>query len=205
MTTPSVILGSGSPRRRELLASQLIEPSVVSPDVDETPRHGETPVEYVRRLAATKLDAVLGRVGQAAVGTIVITADTTVDVDGCVVGKPAGPDDARAILSRLAGRTHLVHTGFAVAVAVPGCRGTEWEGHVDVDTAAVTFRPLGPDEIETYVASGEPLDKAGGYGIQGPARDFVEKLEGRISTVVGLPVERLGDIVAGLGGRWPGL
>lgn len=204
MTTPSVVLGSGSPRRRELLASRLVEPRVVSPDVDETPKSDETPIEYVRRLAAAKLDVVLGRVGQSAVGTIVIAADTTVDVDGRIVGKPADVDDARRILARLSGRTHFVHTGLAVAVAVPGCRGSDWEGHVEVDTAAVTFRPLDTDEIDAYVASGEPLDKAGAYGIQGPARDFVERVEGLVSTVVGLPIERLDEIVAGLGGRWPG-
>jgi len=204
MTSPAVVLGSGSPRRRELLASQLVEPRVVSPDVDESPHPGESPVDYVRRLAAAKLAAVLQQVGQSAVGTIVIAADTTVDLDGAIVGKPVDTDEARTILTSLSGRTHLVHTGLAVAVAVPGCRGSDWEGHVEVDTSAVTFRHIAPSELEVYVASGEPLDKAGAYGIQGPARDFVDRVEGRISTVVGLPVERLPDIVAGLGGRWPG-
>jgi len=194
-----VILGSGSPRRLELLRGIGVEPTVVSPDVDESVHVGESPVEYVRRLASTKLAAVMHDLGPVAVGTVVIAADTTVDVDGRILAKPVDAADATGMLRLLSGRSHRVHTGWAVAVAVPGCRGNDWEGHVEVTSSTVTFRSLRPAEVDAYVSTGEPLDKAGAYAIQGGAGDFVEKLEGSLSAVVGLPVERLAEVCAGLG------
>ena len=194
-----VILGSGSPRRLELLRGIGVEPSIVSPDVDESVHAGESPVEYVQRLASAKLSAVMHDLGPVAVGTVVVAADTTVDVDGRILAKPADAHEAVEMLRLLSGRSHRVHTGWAVAVAVPGCRGNDWEGHVEVTTSTVTFRSLTPAEVEAYVATGEPLDKAGAYAIQGGAGEFVEKLEGSLSAVVGLPVERLVEVCAGLG------
>jgi septum formation protein len=194
-----VILGSGSPRRLELLRGIGVEPMIVAPDVDESVEVGESPVEYVRRLAAAKLSAVMHDLGPVAVGTVVIAADTTVDVDGRILAKPADAQEAVEMLRLLSGRSHRVHTGWAVAVAVPGCRGNEWEGHVEVTTSTVTFRSLTPAEVDAYVATGEPLDKAGAYAIQGGAGEFVEKLEGSLAAVVGLPVERIQDVCAGLG------
>ena len=199
MIVSRVILGSGSPRRLELLRGIGVEPSIVAPDVDESVHAGESPVEYVRRLAAAKLAAVMHELGSVAVGTVVIAADTTVDVDGRILAKPADAREAVEMLRLLSGRSHRVHTGWAVAVAVPGCRGNEWEGHVEVTTSTVTFRSLTPAEVDAYVATGEPLDKAGAYAIQGGAGEFVEKLEGSLSAVVGLPVERLVEVCAGLG------
>ncbi|MDA0371549.1 MAG: Maf family protein [Actinomycetota bacterium] len=194
-----VVLGSGSPRRLELLRGIGVDPVVVAPHVDESAHPHESPVDYVRRLASAKLSAVMHDLGPVAVGTVVIAADTTVDVDGRILAKPTDADDAVAMLRLLSGRSHRVHTGWAVAVAVPGCRGNEWEGHVEVTTSTVTFRSLTPAEVDAYVASGEPLDKAGAYAIQGGAGEFVDRLEGSLSAVIGLPMERLDEVCAGLG------
>lgn len=198
-----VVLGSGSPRRLELMRSLGIEPRVVLPDVDESVRAGETATEYVRRVAAEKLDAVMRRVGAASVGTIVITADTTVEIDGRILGKPETDAEATNMLETLSGREHRVHTGLAVAVAGPGCRGVDWNGHVEVVTTTVRFRDLESGEIHRYVATGEPLDKAGAYAIQGGASAFIERIEGPLDSVVGLPLDRLVDICAGLGQPLP--
>lgn len=199
MTRVDVILGSGSPRRLDLMRGLGIEPRVVHPDIDETVRPGESAVDYVRRLAAEKLDAVLKHLGEVGVGTIVITADTTVEIDGRILGKPETAVGATAMLQTLSGREHRVHTGMAVAVAGPGCRGVEWNGHVEVVTTRVWFRDITRAEILDYVASGEPLDKAGAYAIQGGASSFVERIEGPVDAVVGLPLDRLVEICAGLG------
>lgn len=195
----SVILGSGSPRRLDLLRSLGIEPRVVSPDIDETVLSGELPVDYVRRLASSKLDAVMKTIGAVNVGAVVIAADTTVDVDGVIFGKPVDDAEAMKMLLALSGRRHQVHTGFAVAVAGPGCRGVDWDGHVEVVTSTVTFRAVPIPEIIAYVDSGEPRDKAGAYAIQGGAAGFVEQVEGSLNAIIGLPIERLTDICAALG------
>ena len=195
----SVILGSGSPRRLDLLRSLGIEPRVVSPDIDESVLDGELPVDYVRRLASAKLDAVMKTVGAVNVGAIVIAADTTVDVDGAIFGKPADDAEAVKMLLALSGRRHQVHTGFAVAVAGPGCRGVDWDGHVEVVSSTVTFRSVPIPEIIAYVDSGEPRDKAGAYAIQGGAAGFVEQVEGSLNAIIGLPIERLSEICAALG------
>ncbi len=197
----SVILASGSPRRLDLLRTIGVEPQVVVPDVDESVRPAEGAIDYVRRVAAAKLEAVRSNLGSAAVGTLVVAADTTVEVDGVILAKPADAAEAVAMLGRLSGGEHRVHTGLAVAVATPGCRSTDWDGHVEVVSARVWFRPLSPAEIEAYVATGEPLDKAGAYAIQGGAKDFVDRIEGDVSGIVGLPLERLTEIAAGLGVR----
>ena len=195
----SVILGSGSPRRLELLRSLGIEPRVVSPDIDESVLSDERPVDYVRRLASAKLDAVMKTVGAVNVGAIVIAADTTVDVDGVIFGKPIDDAEAVKMLLALSGRRHQVHTGFAVAVAGPGCRGVDWDGHVEVVSSTVTFRSVPIPEIIAYVDSGEPRDKAGAYAIQGGAAGFVEQVEGSLNAIIGLPIERLTEICAALG------
>ena len=195
----SVILGSGSPRRLDLLRSVGVEPRVVSPDIDESVLEGELPADYVRRLASAKLDAVMKTVGAVNVGAIVIAADTTVDVDGVIFGKPVDDAEAVKMLLALSGRRHQVHTGFAVAVAGPGCRGVDWDGHVEVVSSTVTFRSVPIPEIIAYVDSGEPRDKAGAYAIQGGAAGFVEQVEGSLNAIIGLPIERLTEICAALG------
>ncbi|MFM8947015.1 MAG: Maf family protein [Actinomycetota bacterium] len=197
----NVILASGSPRRLDLMRAIGVEPRVVVPDVDESLRPAEGAIDYVRRVVAAKLEAVRSNLGSAAVGTLVVAADTTVEVEGMILAKPTDDADAVAMLGRLSGREHCVHTGLAVAAAVPGCRSTDWEGHVEVVSARVWFRSLSTAEIEAYVATGEPLDKAGAYAIQGGAKDFVDRIEGEVSGIIGLPLERLTDIAAGLGVR----
>lgn len=204
-----VVLGSGSPRRLDLLRGIGIEPRVIVPDVDESVHAGESAVDYVRRLASTKLDAVMRHLGPVGVGTVVIAADTTVavtsrdahgrDLAEVILAKPVDADDARRMLALLSGRAHQVHTGFAVAVAGPGCRGVEWSGHVEVVSTTVEFREMSTNEIDDYVATGEPLDKAGAYAIQGGAARFVERIEGPLDAVIGLPLDRIVDICAGLG------
>jgi len=196
-----IILGSGSPRRLELLRAVGIEPRVLAPDIDESVLHGEIAQEYVRRLAATKLDAVMRSVGAVGVGTIVIAADTTVEIDEEILGKPDDNHQAVAMLRSLSGREHRVHTGLAVAVAGPGCRGVEWQGHVEVVTSRVWFRTLTDTQIADYVATGEPSDKAGAYAIQGGGALFVDRFDGSLDAIIGLPIERLQEICAGLGHR----
>ncbi len=196
-----IILGSGSPRRLELLRAVGIEPRVLAPDIDESVLHGEIAQEYVRRLAATKLDAVMRSAGAVGVGTIVIAADTTVEIDEEILGKPDDNHQAVAMLRSLSGREHRVHTGLAVAVAGPGCRGVEWQGHVEVVTSRVWFRTLTDTQIADYVATGEPSDKAGAYAIQGGGALFVDRFDGSLDAIIGLPIERLQEICAGLGHR----
>ena len=146
---------------------------VVAPvGVDERPLDGETPPDLAARLAAEKARSVEG--------DPVLAADTVVDVDGEILGKPVDAEDARRMLRRLSGRTHLVHTG----VAVRSGDGVELE----VVTTSVRFTPLTPEAIEWYLATGEPLDKAGAYAIQGAGGAFVEEIQGSVSNVIGLPL-----------------
>jgi septum formation protein len=172
----TIVLASASPRRAELLRAAGFDFVVDPADVDESVRPGETPEAHVRRLAREKADA--GAVRHP--GRAVIGADTVVVVDGRILGKPRDAADARGMLEALSGRTHHVFTGVAVA------RDGALRDAVDV--SAVTMARLSPEEIDEYVASGEPRDKAGAYAIQGRAARFVERLEGSYSGVVGLPV-----------------
>jgi septum formation protein len=181
-----VVLGSASPRRRDLLQQLGLEFDVVAPDIDETPLHGERPVQYVRRLALGKSAAIA-----APDDALVITADTTVDLDGCILGKPVDTADAAAMLRRLSARTHRVHTGVAVRL---GDRT-----QCDVVTSLVTFTPLTAASIEWYVGTGEPLDKAGAYAGQGAGGVFVQRIRGSVSNVVGLPLHTVVGLAADLG------
>jgi septum formation protein len=168
----NLVLASGSPRRSELLARLGVPFDVVPADVDETPLTGERPLELVRRLAVAKAAAVDG--------DPVLAADTTVEVDGEILGKPVDADDARRMLARLSGRSHRVHTGVAVR------RGGQVE--VEVCTTIVTFVPLTGASIDWYLSTGEPFDKAGAYAVQGAGGVFVETIQGSVSNVVGLPL-----------------
>jgi len=194
-----VVLASGSPRRLELLRAIGVEPRVVSPDIDESVLPNEAPVDYVRRLASAKLDSVMREVGAMSVGAVVIAADTTVEIDGEILGKPGDDAEALAMLLRLRGREHRVHTGFALAVAGPGCRGVDWEGHVEVVTSTVVFHDVPIVDLIAYVDSAEPRDKAGAYAIQGRAAGFVARLDGDVDAVIGLPVGRVCAVAASLG------
>jgi septum formation protein len=171
-----LVLASASPRRRELLTAAGFEFDVDAADVDETPAPGEAPAPYVLRLARAKAEVVAARHPARAV----IAADTAVSVDGAILGKPADAGDAARMLERLSGRTHAVLTGVAVAYGA--------KIHADVEETTVWMSPLGPDDIKEYVKSGEPLDKAGAYAIQGLASRFIPRIEGSYTNVVGLPV-----------------
>ena len=172
-----LVLASASPRRLDLLRLAGLEPLVRPADVDETPWPGEPAADYVRRLAAEKAQAVAGESGQ----TVVIGADTAVVLDDDLLGKPDDADHAVSMLRRLAGRTHQVSTSVAVVGIDMALRQT-------TVTTAVTMTPLDDETIRAYVATGEPLDKAGGYGIQGRAAAFVETIDGSYTNVVGLPL-----------------
>jgi septum formation protein len=170
-----LVLASQSPRRAEILRQAGIPFTVRSPHVDETPRVGEGAEDYVQRLAAEKALAV-----EAAPEETVLGADTTVVVGGEMLGKPLDAADARRMLEALAGRRHEVLTGICLR------RGTELIR--DCAVTQVWFMPMTQREIEDYVASGEPMDKAGAYAIQGLASKFIERIDGCYFNVVGLPV-----------------
>jgi septum formation protein len=173
-----LVLASRSPRRAELLRGLRLPFEVMPADVDESPLPGESADAYVERLARTKAEAVRARI--AADDVLVLGADTTVELDGRILGKPEDQADGVAMLLALAGRSHRVATG--IAVAGPG--RTE---SVCV-TAEVEFRDVDRAEAEAYWATGEPADKAGGYGLQGIGGIFVASIRGSASAVVGLPV-----------------
>lgn len=196
---PDVILASASPRRRELLERVGLRLRVYAADIDETPQPAELPADYVRRMARQKGEAALGtdpiRVDSATIP--VLSADTSVIIEGHILGKPADPDEARAMLRRLAGRRHEVISAYRIRL---GSRDVERSV-----TTTVALRLLEPAEIEAYVACEEWQGKAGGYAIQGVASAFVTELRGSLTNVVGLPLaEALADLraVGGLG-RYP--
>jgi septum formation protein len=184
MTTP-VILASSSPRRRELLTLIGLRHEVLPANVDETLLPGEIPWAYAKRLARAKAQAV------ARPGFVSIGSDTIVVVDGEVLGKPADAADAKQMLQRLSGRAHVVMTAIAVA----------FDGKVtsDVVKVGVTFRSLRDDEIDDYIATGEPMDKAGAYGIQGFGATIVDGVDGDYFAVMGLPVNRMIRLLESIG------
>jgi septum formation protein len=191
MSTPRVILASQSPRRRELLALVGITHEVRPADIDESYYAGEHPREHAERLARGKA-AVIAR---EAPDAVVIGSDTIVVVDGDVLGKPADDAEARRMLARLSGRSHVVMTAVAVS----------WKGETrsDVVEVDVTFHALGADDIAAYVATREPMDKAGAYGIQGFGATIVERVDGDYFAVMGLPLQRLVRLLGELGVRYP--
>ncbi|HIS49771.1 MAG TPA: septum formation inhibitor Maf [Candidatus Gallacutalibacter pullistercoris] len=172
-----IILASGSPRRRELLELAGVPFTVQTADVDESIPAGISPEEAVQLLAAKKARAI------EAEGRTVLAADTVVALDGVIFGKPQSEEDAQKMLRTLSGKIHQVHTGVCIR------QGTREE--IFCETAQVEFYPLTAEEIERYVASGEPMDKAGAYGIQGKGALLVRRIEGDYYTIVGLPVARV--------------
>ena len=177
--TLRVILASQSPRRRELLALVGIDHEVLPADIDEDVRPGEQAVPYTERLARETAAVIAAKHPDA----YVIAADTTVVVDGDILGKPGDAAEARAMLRRLSGRSHVVCTGIAVA------RGARIESAVE--QVGVTFRALSDAEIAAYVETGEPMDKAGAYGIQGWGATIVERVDGDYFSVMGLGLRRV--------------
>ena len=183
MTPPLLVLASGSPRRRQLLEMLGIPIDVRPPHVPEVRNPGESPQAYVERLAREKAASVPG--------ALVLGADTTVVVDGEVLEKPVDAADALRMLQRLQGRVHQVIT--AIALKTPD----SMLGATDV--TAVTFRPADDDVLRAYVATGEPMDKAGAYGIQGYGAALVERIDGDFFGVMGLPVRLVLDLLARAG------
>jgi septum formation protein len=185
-----VVLASASPRRSELLTQIGMSFEVMPTDIDETEHPGEDPVSYVRRLAIEKaLAAVVG--DDAGENVVVIAADTTVDLDGMILAKPADDADALRMLGLLAGRTHRVHTGVAI----------RYQGRVaaEVNTSLVSMKASDDQWQRWYVATGEPHGKAGAYGIQGAAAVFVDSVQGSVTNVIGLPLSLLEQLLAEVG------
>lgn len=178
-----LILASASPRRTELLSAAGFRFDVRPVEVDETPRPQEEPAAYVLRLAALKAQSCECEDD----GHVVLAADTTVVVDGLLLAKPSDDADARRMLRLLSGRGHDVLTGVALR------RGARLV--TAVETTRVRFSRMDEAEIDWYVASGEPADKAGAYAVQGLASRFVERIEGSYSNVVGLPVARVYELL----------
>ena len=177
-----IILASASPRRRDLLAELRVPFEVRPSDVDETPRRGEKPEALVRRLARAK--AMKTFAFQRA--SVVLAADTVVAIDDAVLGKPVDRDEAREMLQRLSGLEHRVLTGFCVV-------GPGGEMEEAVVATRVRFRDLEAAEIEAYLDTGEPFDKAGAYAIQGGAAAFVAAIDGSYTNVVGLPQDEVAE------------
>lgn len=181
-----IVLASGSPRRRELLEQLGLRFDVRAADIDESVRDGERPVDYVARLSREKADAV-----PVPDGTLVIAADTTVDVDGTILGKPADEAEARSMLAAMSGRRHHVHTGVTLRLGA--------DARTEVVTTAVDVVTIDDATAAWYVATGEPFDKAGGYAIQGAGGALVAGVEGSVSNVIGLPLTTVIALARDLG------
>jgi len=183
-----LVLASGSPRRRALFDTLLLDFEVEAPDVDETRLPDEAPAVYVERIAAAKARTAAGE------GRIVVGADTTVVHEGRVMGKPGHPEEARAMLRRLQGDVHEVFTGLAVG---------SWDGGPQirsvVDVAEVEMMAMTEQEIDDYVDTGEPMDKAGSYALQGIGGVYVARVAGSPFTVIGLPIHLLPRLIAATG------
>jgi len=197
---PRIYLASRSPRRRELLHQIHVSFELLlfrsgertDSDVREDPLPGETAQDYVVRIARTKALAAVERVrSRRLVPHPVLAADTTIDVDGEIIGKPEGPDHAQHILRGLSGRRHRVLTAVALA--------DEQRVEQSLNENQVRFRDLGEDEIRRYIATGEPLDKAGAYAIQGRAALFIEEIHGSHSGIMGLPLFETGLLLRRFG------
>ncbi len=182
-----LILASASPRRRHWMEAMRIPFELQAPQVDESPLLDEEPMDLVLRLAELKAEVISRRNP----GRWVLAADTTVAVDHHTLNKPVDVEDAVRMLTLIQGRAHQVHTGL--------CLQRDAQVHSFVDTAQVHFRPLSEAQIRWYVGTHEPMDKAGAYAIQGIGALFIEAVEGSFSTVMGLPVERMGALFGHLG------
>ena len=189
MTNPDIYLASNSPRRRELLTQIGVRFAVIAVELDEEPLGNEPPEAYVLRVARDK-----ARAGRALLGSAprvpVLAADTAVVIDDRILGKPRTREEAAAMMQRLSGRTHRVLSGVALA------DGQERQA---LSASEVTFRVITPEEARAYWETGEPADKAGGYGIQGLGALFVSELRGSYSGVMGLPLSETAGLLSEVG------
>lgn len=193
-------LASQSPRRRQLIEAAGFSLTIVPADIDETRQEGETPTHLVERLARQKAEATRGSLAGRATEDVLLAADTIVwTEDGDVLGKPVDVKAACAMLQELSGRTHHVSTGVCLMHLDPTAKALATRSFVE--TTRVSFFDLTDEEIRAYVASGEPMDKAGAYGIQGRGRLLVSGIEGDWANVVGLPVARVVRELEALFGR----
>ncbi len=190
-----LVLASASPRRRELLAVLGVRFSVAPMDIDERAHPGEDPEDYVRRMALTKAQAGFNR---ADTNVAVLGCDTTVVIDGRILGKPADRDEARAMLAALSGRVHRVLSAVALVDAAGSAER--------LSSTEVAFRAISAAEADAYWQTGEPADKAGGYAIQGLAACFISEIRGSYSGVVGLPLYETAELLNQKGyGPIPGI
>jgi septum formation protein len=188
-----IILASSSPRRSEILRAAGIPFEVFAPEINESELSGETAQEMVARLAEAKARAVSRQMNSANPDCIILAADTTVELDGMILGKPRDTDHAREMLAKLSGRTHHVLTGIFL-LRLPG-----EAVRMAVEDSAVTFAALDAEEIDRYVATAEPLGKAGAYAIQGIGGRFIPRIDGCYFNVVGLPLARVHALLGELG------
>ena len=192
---PLIYLASASPRRSALLSQIGVSHEVRPVQVDEATREGEGPGRYVQRLARTKAEALWSTL-PATDRRAVLGADTTVAIDGHILGKPADEDDCLRMLRLLSARTHQVYTALSL-------KDQEGE-HTLLNVSDVSFRPLGDAEIRAYWASGEPADKAGGYAVQGHAAVFIDRIAGSYSGIMGLPLYETSRLLESIGWRQGG-
>lgn len=190
-----IILASSSPRRAEILRDAGIGFEILPAEIDETPLPGETASAMVARLAEAKARAATSQLNAGVRACFVIGADTTVELDGEILGKPRDPAHAREMLAKLSGRSHRVLTGIFLLQLPSG------DTRAAVEITTVTFASLGSGEIDEYVRTGEPLGKAGAYGIQGVAGRYIPKVEGCYFNIVGLPTATLYKLLRELGWR----
>ncbi|MFZ7259596.1 Maf family protein [Avibacterium avium] len=193
-TQPQLYLASQSPRRLQLLQQLGLKVEIFNADIDETPKADEQPVDYVRRMAQEKNHAArqqLEKLANFAPHLPILSADTSVVCDGQILGKPQNHAQAAQMLRLLSDRTHQVLT--AVCVSLPD------QKHSLVQTSQVTFKPLTEQEISAYIRTGEPMDKAGAYGIQGVGGIFISHIEGNFSGVMGLPVFETAELLRQVG------
>jgi len=193
-----LILASASPRRAEILRKAGFDFEVVPVYADESPRPDEAATDYVRRLAEEKARTAARQLAKDAVDdfTFIIGADTVVVIGSEILGKPSSPANAREMLRRLSGKTHDVYSGLAVLQG-------NGSAHTAVEKTRVTFQPLSEEEIENYIASGEPFDKAGAYAIQGRGGKFISRIEGCYFNVMGLPLARLYSLLRKVDAEYP--
>jgi septum formation protein len=188
-----LILASGSPRRAEILRNAGIQFEVRATDVDESRLVDEAPGDYVRRVALAKAQSAAAKYRDPVDETLILGADTVVVINADILGKPVSQDDARSMLRRLSGRVHEVHTGLALL------RSSGEEQRVVAEVTRVHFASLTDREIEDYIGTGEPFDKAGAYAIQGIGGRYVARIEGCYFNVMGLPLARLWSLLRELG------
>jgi septum formation protein len=195
--SPTFILASGSPRRRELLASLGVTFTVVKTDLDETQYEGEAPLDYVRRLSVEKATAALSMI-EGESDLMVLAADTIVILDGAILGKPADVVEACKMLVALRNRSHTVCTGLTL-MRVDRHNGSQPTSITELTTTTVTMRDYSDEELDAYIATGDPFDKAGGYAIQHEGFHPTAEIEGSYTNVMGLPLETLQAMLKRMG------